>query len=143
MVSNHYLTEFEDVSQKKKKKVGIIGFYGTGGVGKTTLLKQVNNNFRSQLHNFHDVIWTVVSKEPNLKQIQNDIGERIGLSDNLWKSKSTEHKAFDISTILSQKKFALLLDDIWQPVDLRELGFPLQSLNTASKIVFTTRSLDV
>ncbi|KAL9440774.1 hypothetical protein AB3S75_019444 [Citrus x aurantiifolia] len=129
---------------EKENNVGIIGLYGRGGVGKTTLLKQVNNHFRCRQHNFDVVIWVVVSRELKLQQIQHDIGERIGLlSDKEWQSKSVKQKALDISNNLSQKKFVLLLDDIWQPIDLTEVGVPLQSLNVESKIVFTTRSLDV
>lgn len=40
----------------------IIGLYGSGGVGKTTLLKQINNNFCYGGHNFDIEIWVVVSK---------------------------------------------------------------------------------
>ncbi|ESR40450.1 Disease resistance protein SUMM2 [Citrus sinensis] len=129
----------------QEKNRGIIGLYGTGGVGKTTLLKQVNNKFciEQRQHHFDVVIWGVVSREPKLDKIQDAIGKRIGLSAESWKDKSLEEKALDISNILSRKKFVLLLDDIWQPIDLTELGIPLQSLNVSSKVVFTTRSLNV
>ncbi|KAH9715994.1 Disease resistance protein RPS5 [Citrus sinensis] len=117
---------------------GIIGLYGIGGVGKTTLLKQVNNNFCHQQHNFDVVIWAAVST------LQDDIGKRIGFSeDRNWKEKSLQDKAVDIASILSGKKFVLLLDDIWEPIDLTQLGVPLQNLNDGSKIVLTTRSAGV
>ncbi|GAY67118.1 hypothetical protein WN943_022913 [Citrus x changshan-huyou] len=45
--------------QEKNRR--IIGLYGTGGVGKTTILTQVNNNFCHQQHNFDVVIWAAVS----------------------------------------------------------------------------------
>ncbi|KAH9667645.1 putative disease resistance protein [Citrus sinensis] len=117
---------------------GIIGLYGIGGVGKTTLLKQVNNNFRHQQHMFDVVIWAAVST------LQDDIGKRIGFSeDRNWKEKSLQDKAVDIASILSGKKFVLLLDDIWERIDLTELGVPLQNLNDGSKVVLTTRSAGV
>ncbi|KAK9232596.1 hypothetical protein WN943_022844 [Citrus x changshan-huyou] len=117
---------------------GIIGLYGMGGVGKTTLLKQVNNNFCHQQHNFDVVIWAAVST------LQDDIGKRIGFSeDKNWEKKSPQDKAVDIARILSGKKFVLLLDDIWKPIHLTELGVPLQKLNDGSKVVFTTRSAGV
>ncbi|KAJ4718347.1 Disease resistance protein [Melia azedarach] len=126
-----------------EKQVRIIGVYGLGGVGKTTLLKQINNNFCTEKHNFDIVIWVVVSKEAKLEQIQDEIGKRIGRSADSWKSKSVRDKASDICNILRQKKFVLLLDDIWQRIELSELGIPLQSLNISSKILFTTRCYDV
>lgn len=42
--------------------VGIMGLYGMGGVGKTTLLKQINNKFLENEDDFDIVIWIVVSK---------------------------------------------------------------------------------
>ncbi|XP_052287293.1 probable disease resistance protein At5g63020 [Citrus sinensis] len=122
----------------QQKNRGIIGLYGIGGVGKTTLLKQVNNNFCHQQHNFDVVIWAAV------QTFQDDIGKRIGFSeDKKWKEKSLQDKAVDISSILSPKKFVLLLDDIWERIDLTELGVPLQMLNAGFKIVLKTRSAGV
>ncbi|GAY68087.1 hypothetical protein CUMW_261430 [Citrus unshiu] len=125
----------------QKKNKGIIGLYGMGGVGKTTLLNQVNNKFcGDEQHHFDVVIRSVVSREPNMKQIQEDIGKRIGFSKNSWQDKSFEERASDITNTLKHKKFVLLLDDIWESeIDLTKLGVPLQTLDSGSRIVFTTR----
>ncbi|KAH9715180.1 putative disease resistance protein [Citrus sinensis] len=127
-----------------EESVGIIGLYGMGGVGKTTLLTRINNKFLESQNNFDCVIWVVVSKDPRLKKIQEDIGKKIGLSDDSWKNKSFEEKAVDILRRLGEKRFVLLLDDLWERVDLTEVGVPLPSpQNTTSKVVFTTRFIDV
>ncbi|KAH9666787.1 putative disease resistance protein [Citrus sinensis] len=127
-----------------EESVGIIGLYGMGGVGKTTLLTRINNKFLESQNNFDCVIWVVVSKDLRLEKIQDDIGKKIGLSDDSWKNKSVEEKAVDILRRLREKRFVLLLDDIWERVDLTEVGIPLPSpQNTTSKVVFTTRFIDV
>ncbi|KAI3993586.1 hypothetical protein MKX01_002599 [Papaver californicum] len=59
--------------------VGTVGLYGMGGVGKTTLLRKVNNEFVERKH-FGIVIFVVVSKDLNLRSIQNLIGTKLGLS---------------------------------------------------------------
>ncbi|RVW34092.1 putative disease resistance protein [Vitis vinifera] len=46
----------------KDPQVGIMGLYGMGGVGKTTLLKKINNEFLATSNDFEVVIWAVVSK---------------------------------------------------------------------------------
>ncbi|KAH9715200.1 putative disease resistance protein [Citrus sinensis] len=123
---------------------GIIGLYGMGGVGKTTLLIHINNKFLESPTNFDCVIWVVVSKDLRLEKIQEDIGKKIGLFDGSWKNKSVEEKAVDILRRLGEKRFVLLLDDLWERVDLTEVGVPLPSpQNTTSKVVFTTRFIDV
>ncbi|KAK0599104.1 hypothetical protein LWI29_002411 [Acer saccharum] len=123
-------------------QVGIIGLCGMGGVGKTTLLKKINNRFREMPNDF-TVIWVTVSRSPQIENIQNTIGRKIGLFDGSWGEKSIEDKATDILRILNQKKFALLLDDIWDRVDLETIGVPPPDSTNKSKVVFTTRRIGV
>ncbi|KAG4160732.1 hypothetical protein ERO13_D01G016800v2 [Gossypium hirsutum] len=124
----------------QKEQVGIIGIYGLGGVGKTTLLNQINNKFHDMSHDYH-VIWAVASQDRPIKKVQDQIAERIGLlAEGL---KSIEEKAEDIFNVLCKKKFALLLDDIWEWFDLTRAGVPLPTQENGSKIIFTTRRLDV
>ncbi|XP_030479772.1 disease resistance protein RPS5 isoform X1 [Cannabis sativa] len=138
-VFDHLWTEFNDES------VSIMGLYGMGGVGKTTLLKKINNNFLSSQNNYY-VIWVVVSKDHTLEKIQNEIGEKIGyFGESTWKNKSCQQKALDIFKVLNKKKFVMLLDDIWERIDLESVGIPLPNnlKVNGSKLVFTTRSMEV
>ncbi|PPD74131.1 hypothetical protein GOBAR_DD28953 [Gossypium barbadense] len=124
----------------QKDQVGIIGIYGLGGVGKTTLLNQINNKFHDTTHDYH-VIWAVASQDRPIERVQDEIAKRIGLSNEGWKS--IEEKAADIFNVLRKKKFALLLDDIWEWFDLTRAGVPLPTQQNCSKVIFTTRRRDV
>ncbi|RZC48057.1 hypothetical protein C5167_040994 [Papaver somniferum] len=121
--------------------VGIVGLYGMGGVGKTTLLQKLNNEF-SERKQFDLVIFVVVSKDLNIKSIQNQIGEKLGIS---WREETEIHKrGSDIFKMLQNKKALLLLDDIWEGIDLETIGVSKNTIQiTESKIVFTTRSQQV
>ncbi|XP_031263821.1 disease resistance protein SUMM2-like [Pistacia vera] len=127
------------------RRVRIIGMYGIGGVGKTTLLKKLNNKFIDNRLDFGVVIWVTVSKEVNLDGIQEVIRHKLQIPDETWKTKTDEHsRATEICRSLGGKKFVLLLDDLWERIDLREMGIPdLSYHQNWSKIVFTTRSKDV
>uniref|UniRef100_A0A6M2F699 Uncharacterized protein n=1 Tax=Populus davidiana TaxID=266767 RepID=A0A6M2F699_9ROSI len=127
---------------REEKQVGIVGLYGMGGVGKTTLLTQINNESLKTDY-FDIVIWVVVSKDLKLNTVQESIGRIIGCSDDLWKNKSLDEKAEDIFNALRHKRFVMLLDDIWERVDLNKLGVPLPDMNNGSKVVFTTRSEEI
>ncbi|CAA7041581.1 unnamed protein product [Microthlaspi erraticum] len=63
----------------RKDGVGIMGMYGMGGVGKTTLLMQINNKFSEERCGFDFVIWVVVSKELHVEKIQDEIAQKLVL----------------------------------------------------------------
>ncbi|MBA0880963.1 hypothetical protein Goshw_023247 [Gossypium schwendimanii] len=98
------------------KDVGVIGLYGLGGVGKTTLLIQINNKFSTTPNGFDVVIWALVSKDYDVGKIQDRIGGNLGFSDDSWKNKSVDQKATDIYWVLRSKRFVVLLDDLWKRV---------------------------
>ncbi|OAY52843.1 probable disease resistance protein At5g63020 [Manihot esculenta] len=124
-----------------EEAIGLVGIYGMGGVGKTTLLTRINNKFLDTPHDFDVVIWVVVSKDLRLEKVQEEIAKKIGLSnDGQWQHKSFSEKAAEIFQVLRKKKFVLLLDDIWKRVELKDVGVPIPKTQNRSKIVFTTRS---
>ncbi|XP_077227996.1 putative disease resistance protein At4g27220 [Tasmannia lanceolata] len=121
----------------KKKKIGI---WGMGGVGKTTVMKSLNNSAEiTQL--FEIVIWVTVSKDWSLQNVQNVIAKRLSL--NLGSDESNDIMATRIYQELERKKFILLLDDMWEKIELDNVGIPRINLENGSKIVLTTRRLQV
>ncbi|WRX26486.1 Leucine-rich repeat - like 10, partial [Theobroma cacao] len=130
-------------SSFEEKHVGIIGIYGLGGVGKTRLLTEINNRIGLSSGGFEVVIWVVVSKGFYVEKVQDEIAKRIGLSGGTWNDKTPEEKATEIFGVLTKKKFVLLLDDIWERVDLSKVGIPSPTQENGSKLIFTTRSIEV
>ena len=85
-----------------------------------------------------------MSKPSNIEKIQEVIWNKLQIPRDIWEIKSTkEQKAAEISRVLKTKKFVLLLDDIWERLDLLEMGVPHPDARNKSKIIFTTRSQDV
>ncbi|XP_050286670.1 disease resistance protein SUMM2-like [Quercus robur] len=124
------------------KSLRVIGLYGIGGVGKTTLLHRINNLFLSLSHDFVEVILVSVSKEPDVKNIQNTILQKLGLLEGS-RFVSIEENATLICRRLEERKFLLLLDDIWEWLDLNLVGIPLPDDQNESKVIFTTRLEEV
>ncbi|KAK7827565.1 putative disease resistance protein [Quercus suber] len=65
-----------------------------------------------------------VSKQPDVKNIQNTILQKLGLPEG-------------------SRFFLLLLDDIWERLDLNLVGIPLPDDQNESKVIFTTRLKEV
>ncbi|KAH0911758.1 hypothetical protein HID58_035079 [Brassica napus] len=123
--------------------VGVLGLYGMGGVGKTTILAQINNKFTKARGSFHVVIWVVVSKNLDIHNVQEDIAKKLGLWNEEWDKKNENRRALDIHNVLKRRKFVLFLDDIWAKVNLPTIGVPYPDVVNGCKVAFTTRSRDV
>ncbi|KAJ4957962.1 hypothetical protein NE237_025073 [Protea cynaroides] len=118
----------------------IIGVYGMGGVGKTTLIGKVNNHFKENPI-FDTVIMVTVSATPNIQDIRTRISDRLGLDLSNANEDGSREKLLNA---LRTKKFLLILDDVWPQSELKDVGIPHPTRSqNGSKIMFTTRSQDV
>ncbi|XP_057969159.1 disease resistance protein RPS2 isoform X2 [Malania oleifera] len=125
----------------KEDEVGVVGVYGIGGVGKTTLLKNINNSFLTETHYFDVVIWVSISKDFVPERVQQTVRVRLGLS---WdETECRERRALKIYRVLRRKKFLLLLDDVWEGFDLDEIGVPFPDRKNKCKVIFTSRFKEV
>ncbi|CAH8382505.1 unnamed protein product [Eruca vesicaria subsp. sativa] len=117
-----------------------IGLYGVGGVGKSTILREISNKITAR---FDIVVWVVMSQDLRVEKIQEEIGKKLGFHGEEWNQKEESQKANDIHNFMKDKRFALLLDDVWTKVDLRKIGVPSPTKKNKCKIAFTTRSREV
>ncbi|KAI3442615.1 uncharacterized protein J3R85_000842, partial [Psidium guajava] len=124
----------------EEKQVGVIGLYGTGGVGKTTLMKRINEKLSRANHGFEVVIWVVVSRQANEDSIRDTIRKRLHVRDETWDRWSRDERVNCLWEVLTRKKFVLLIDDVWAMLELSEIGVPHPGLENGSKVIFTTRS---
>ncbi|RVW34089.1 putative disease resistance protein [Vitis vinifera] len=106
--------------------------------------RKINNEFLATSNDFEVVIWAVVSKSPDIEKIQQVIWNKLEIPRDKWETRSSrEEKAAEILRVMKRKRFILLLDDIWEGLDLLEMGVPRPDTENKSKIVLTTRSQDV
>ncbi|CAK8577831.1 unnamed protein product [Lathyrus sativus] len=123
--------------------VDVIGLYGMGGAGKTTLMKRIHNELGTRDHSFDLVLWVVVSRDCDVNKIGNDIHKKLGIDEFFWNTSTHEQRVAKIYDRLKGKKFLLMLDDLWGKLELEAIGVPDPKKNNKSKVMFTTRSEDV
>ncbi|KAJ9671081.1 hypothetical protein PVL29_027191 [Vitis rotundifolia] len=124
------------------EELGIIGLYGMGGAGKTTLMTKVNNEFIKASKNFEIAIWAVASRPASVEKVQEVIRNKLDIPDNRWKNRIKDEKTVAIFNVLKAKRFVILLDDIWERLDLQKVGVPSPNSQNKSKVILTTHSLD-
>ncbi|KAL0456534.1 UNVERIFIED_CONTAM: putative disease resistance protein [Sesamum latifolium] len=118
------------LSDQNVKRIGITG---PVGVGKTTVLRKLNNQLENTT-SFSDgkdsfrleiVIWITFPKELGKKEmiiekIQDEIMERLKLYGE--SPNSVDQKAFIISTFLRHKRYIVLMDQVASYIDLNDVG---------------------
>ncbi|XP_073014120.1 probable disease resistance protein At1g15890 [Typha latifolia] len=126
---------------KDDDEVGTIGIWGMGGVGKTHLLNKINNSFIGD-ECFNLVIHVTASKDCSVVKVQQAIAKKLGLS----RANDVESQAIIIFNFLNKRSFLLLLDDLWERLDLKAVGVPTPLGvvgEIKQKVVLTTRSDEV
>nr|GMC52927.1 disease resistance protein At4g27190-like [Ipomoea batatas] len=126
----------------KSEEYKRIGVWGMGGVGKTTLVKNLNNQLTND-PTFNIVIWVVVSQNATVESVQSKIAERLELQHMMNKEVSKERMASRLYNKLEGQRFLLILDDIWEEINLDDVGIPRPSEHSGSKIILTTRDFNV
>nr|GLL17336.1 probable disease resistance protein At4g27220 isoform X2 [Ipomoea trifida] len=129
---------FEEIYRwLEDENVRIIGVYGMGGVGKTTLAKHIYNQMlKNESH--VNVYWVTVSQDFNIRKLQDDIIRTVGVTIS---EENEEQRAAILRNHLVEKNAVLVLDDVWDNIRLEKLGVPLRV--KGCKLILTTRSLDV
>ncbi|KAE8667804.1 Detected protein of confused Function [Hibiscus syriacus] len=117
-----------------------IGVWGMGGVGKTSILKVINNQLLKETGKFDIVIWVTVSKQTSIGKLQKDIASKIGVTLSGDEDEITRAGML-FETLSRKSRFVVILDDLWEKISSEVIGIP--ELCTGSKLVLTTRSFDV
>ncbi|XP_052479523.1 disease resistance protein At4g27190 [Gossypium raimondii] len=132
---------FDDIMESlKDATTGMIGVYGMAGVGKTSLVKEVER----QLHEvklFDSVVRAIVSRIPDIKEIQDQIAYSLGLKLEENSPVVRARRLFE--RLRKDKNVLIILDDLWKKLDLEEVGIPFGSRHKGCKILLTSRDQNV
>ncbi|WVZ06064.1 hypothetical protein V8G54_019410 [Vigna mungo] len=100
--------------------ISMIGVYGVGGVGKTTLVKEIAKQAKERKL-FNKVVMANITRNPDIKKVQGQIAEMLGMR---LEEESEIVRADRIRKRLKKEKenTLIILDDLWNGLDLNTLG---------------------
>ncbi|KAM5553561.1 hypothetical protein ABKV19_025672 [Rosa sericea] len=125
------------INELRNSNTYMIGVYGIGGVGKTTLVKEVYKQLATGGEKLFDEVVMVLDlkKNPSIDRIQKEIAEKLGLE--ILETETLAGRARRINNRIKDKKSLVILDDVWENIDLGDVGLPrMETL----KILLTSRS---
>ncbi|CAL5092344.1 unnamed protein product [Urochloa decumbens] len=115
----------------------VIPIVGSGGIGKTTLAQHIYHNEQVQEH-FNVKVWTCVSLNFSANKLIEEIGKYIPKVDS---ESSTATAGELIGQRLKNKRFLLVLDDIWDcssEDEWKRLLVPFRKTQVQGNIIIVT-----
>ncbi|TXG65730.1 hypothetical protein EZV62_007005 [Acer yangbiense] len=133
-------TSKEILSALSNPDVNMVGVFGQSGIGKTTLVKEVARQAKVKKL-FDQIVFVEVSKTPDIKKIQGEIADKLGLH---FRKESESGRAGALRARLkNENKILLILDDICGRLDLDKVGIPFEEDHKGCKLLLTSTNEDV
>ncbi|KAL0421983.1 UNVERIFIED_CONTAM: putative late blight resistance proteinR1B-16 [Sesamum latifolium] len=139
----------EDLVQLKDRLTGrpskalhVIPIVGMGGIGKTTLARNLYDD-PSIISHFDTRAWATISQDYNKQKLRDVLlrllGCVIGIPDDATLRKTDDELALCLHQALMGRRYLIILDDVWdvKPWDDIRRFFPDE--NNGSRIIVTTR----
>ncbi|KAH7843391.1 hypothetical protein Vadar_016011 [Vaccinium darrowii] len=127
------------VDALKDSDVNMIGVYGPGGVGKTTLVIEVGNKMGHDGY-FKQVSLATIPKGLKVEAIQSQLAEGL----NFAFDPNEGSRAVQLWNKLADgERYLIILDDIWEKVDFKAIGIPIADENKSCKVLLTSRDEDL
>ncbi|KAF7070743.1 hypothetical protein CFC21_076217 [Triticum aestivum] len=124
----------------------MIAVWGMGGIGKSTLVSSV---YRDQAANFQCDAWISISQSCKLDEIFQQMLEKLNVQDaeesdaENTRGVRTEEPRVKLKRLLQNRKYLIVLDDVWTPTDLLKIKEVLIDNGQGSRVIITTRTHDV
>ncbi|KAL3534128.1 hypothetical protein ACH5RR_002589 [Cinchona calisaya] len=131
-------TRKEVMEALKDTEISTIGVCGMPGVGKTLMVQEIAAKVKVE-NLFDEVVMAVVSQDQDLIKLQDQIADALGLTIPEKSNTIVRAERLYKRLMHDEGKILLVLDDVWQELDLHTVGIPLQGERRGFKVLLTSR----
>lgn len=138
-------TLVKQLTTGKQDQLDVSSIFGMGGLGKTTLAKKVYNKVRQKNH-FNCYAWVYVSQDFRCKELLIEILKsqmKILDSKRELEELSEEELKTKLAEYLREKKYLVVVDDVWTTEVWDELKAAFPNNLNGSRILITSREKKV
>ncbi|CAA3025635.1 disease resistance RPM1-like [Olea europaea subsp. europaea] len=124
-----------------------VSVWGMGGSGKSTLVKRIYEDERVK-GKFQCHAWITVSRSIGIVELLKDLIRKLHreikepMPQELELKQEVELKEL-VKKFLSERQYIIVFDDVWSTDSWNDLKHALPAKNMSSRVVLTTRILDV
>ncbi|KAJ8528049.1 hypothetical protein K7X08_015500 [Anisodus acutangulus] len=132
----------EDLTRGYSGELKVIPVVGMGGIGKTTLAKEVYNDASICAH-FDVRAWATVSQQHNVKDILVSLLNSTKEKNDTVYMKDEAELADMLQKSLKSRRYLIVLDDMWSGKAWDDVRLCFPNENKGSGILLTTRNTEV
>ncbi|XP_057478397.1 disease resistance protein RPM1-like [Actinidia eriantha] len=128
-------------------RLKVVSIAGMGGLGKTTLTKKVYDNPIVKKH-FQNHAWITVSESFKIEKLLQSMIEQLfeevkqPIPQGVENMDTNSLKGI-INAFLQQKRYVLVLDDVWDIKAWQSFRYAFPNGNCGSRVILTTRNIDL
>ena len=122
----------------KREELSVVSIYGTGGLGKTTLVQKVLDDPQI-INRFPNRFWIGVSQDCKIENLLKDLLRNISPGEN-QENATMGMLQMRLRNSLLGKIYLIVMDDVWDVAVWRNVGNCLPDEKNGSKVLITTRS---
>ncbi|XP_030546253.1 disease resistance protein RPP13-like isoform X1 [Rhodamnia argentea] len=127
----------------EEQEFRVLPVVGSGGSGKTTMVRSLYDRVDIKRH-FECRAWVCVSRDFKFRDVLVDLIEQVSIT----RLSGIDHMGDDILAemllkALMEKRYLIVLDDVWKVEDWHQLTISLPDSQNGSRVILTTRSDEV